>query len=592
MVCHPDALTEYRPHSPNETPAPVAAGGATSFVEQPQNGWAGLKHWRYDLVAGFLVALISTPFSIGIAVASGAPPITGLTSAIVAGFVLPFFGGSYVTISGPAAGLAPALYTAMLALGTGNLAVGYPLLLPVILLAGIFQLILSACRAARFAAVFPVPVVEGMLASIGLMIMAKQLPTLVGHQFVAHEFWGLISEAPHELLTANPTVLSLGLGALAMLIGLSQVAKHVRWVSLISPQLITVILGTLIAIPLGLQASAFIHLPDNPLAHGITWPNFSGLLANEHLWLSALTIAVALTLIDGIESLATITAIDKIDPYHRKSDPDKTLFAMGVSNICSSLVGGLTIIPGGVKSTANILAGGRTQWANFFNACFLLLFLVAFHKPLQALPLAVLAAVLVFTGYKLCRPAVWINTWRAGWEQFALFGVTVFITLTADLMWGILGGVSAALILNLGMLGWAALQQPKHSSKHNRSPFALAAWVLRHAFQSPIAGTTQNDSHYRIIFNSPLVCFNYIPVLRCLEQVPKELTQVALVFTPSVLLIDHTIMDNLTHWQRQFEAETGAKVIWEGLETLHPLAQAEQATRWQLTPAHPAALPS
>ena len=588
MVCHPDALTEYRPGSPNETPTPVTAGRTPSFAEQPQNGWAGLKHWRYDLVAGFLVALISTPFSIGIAVASGAPPITGLTSAIVAGFVLPFFGGSYVTISGPAAGLAPALYTAMLALGTGNLAVGYPLLLPVILLAGLFQLMLSACRAARFAAVFPVPVVEGMLASIGLMIMAKQLPTLVGHPFVAHEFWGLILEAPHELLTANPAILGLGLGSLGVLIALAQVAKRTPWVSLVSPQLITVILGTLIAIPLGLQASAFIHLPDNPLAHGITWPNFSGLLANKHLWLSALTIAVALTLIDGIESLATITAIDKIDPYHRKSDPDKTLFAMGVSNICSSLVGGLTIIPGGVKSTANILAGGRTQWANFFNACFLLLFLVAFHKPLQALPLAVLAAVLVFTGYKLCRPAVWINSWRAGWEQFALFGVTVFITLTTDLMWGILGGVSAALILNLGMLGWAYTRQlPQQSDNHNSSPFALGTWVLRHAFQSPIETKVWQGSQYRITFNNPLVCFNYIPVLRCLQQLPKDLTQVALVFTPSVLLIDHTIMDNLTHWQRQFEAETGAKVIWEGLETLHPLAQAEQATRWQLAQAEP-----
>lgn len=165
-------------------------------AEKPRNGLAGLKHWRHDLIAGLVVSLISVPFSLGIAVASGAPPICGLISAIIAGLVLPFLGGSYVTISGPAAGLAPALLAAMVLLGRGNLAIGYPLLLVAIFLTGLVQLGLAYLKAARFSSLFPSSVVEGMLASIGLLIIAKQLPLLVGHPFQSHNFWGLLAEAP------------------------------------------------------------------------------------------------------------------------------------------------------------------------------------------------------------------------------------------------------------------------------------------------------------------------------------------------------------------------------------------------------------
>ena len=144
---------------------------ASATLEKPENGLAGLKHWRQDVVAGLLVSLISLPFSLGIAVASGAPPIAGLVSAIIAGFLLPFMGGAYVTISGPAAGLAPVLLAAMTALGRGDREAGYPLLLAVICVAGVLQIFLSWMKAERFSAMFPSSVVEGMLAAIGLLII-------------------------------------------------------------------------------------------------------------------------------------------------------------------------------------------------------------------------------------------------------------------------------------------------------------------------------------------------------------------------------------------------------------------------------------
>src|SRR6188472_3277354 len=156
--------------------------------EKPQNGLAGLKYWRNDLTAGLMVSLTSLPFSLGIAVASGAPPIAGLMSAIIAGLIFPFLGGASVTISGPAAGLAPALLAAMIALGHGHLETGYPRLLAVICIVGAIQIVLSWLGAARLSAAFPVSVVEGMQASIGMMIVAKELPHFIGHDFKSHAF--------------------------------------------------------------------------------------------------------------------------------------------------------------------------------------------------------------------------------------------------------------------------------------------------------------------------------------------------------------------------------------------------------------------
>src|SRR4051812_25791326 len=190
-------------------------------AEKPQNGLAGLKHWRHDLLAGLVVSMVSVPFSLGIAVASGAPPICGLISAIIAGLVMPFLGGSYVTISGPAAGLAPVLLAALTSLGRGDLQVGYPLLLGVIAIVGCIQIVLSLLRAARYSAIFPAAVVEGMLASIGLLIIVKQLPYLIGRPFHAHEFFGYLAEAPGQFRNLDPRVLGVGASCLALLVVLN-----------------------------------------------------------------------------------------------------------------------------------------------------------------------------------------------------------------------------------------------------------------------------------------------------------------------------------------------------------------------------------
>ncbi len=194
----------------------------TPTMDKPQNGLRGLKHWRYDLLAGLQVALVGLPLSLGIAVASGAPPITGVISAIIAGFVFPFLGGAYVTISGPAAGLAPALLAGMIALGHGDLAVGYPLLLVAICLTGIVQVILSIFRAGRFALYFPISVVEGMLSAIGILIIVKQIPQLLGAQLPpVKSIPAAILAIPHNIQEMNPMIFLVGGIALVLLFLLS-----------------------------------------------------------------------------------------------------------------------------------------------------------------------------------------------------------------------------------------------------------------------------------------------------------------------------------------------------------------------------------
>ena len=346
------------------------------------------------------------PLSLGIALASGAAPITGVISAIIAGIVFPLLGGAYITISGPAAGLAPALLAGMLTLGQGDLEAGYPLVLVAICLTGAVQVLLSVYKAGRFAMYFPISVLQGMLAAIGMLIIINQIPAFLGHLTpTPKSIPDAIILIPAQIMGMNLEVFAVGGATLAILFGLdSNVVKHQRWMRNIPAPLLAVALGGVAGWMLHFPEAYLIHVPKDVLAQGIHFPNFSEIWQRSELWFALLTIVVTLTLIDGTETLATIAAIDKIDPFDRKSDPNVTLRTMGVSNILSGLVGGLTIIPGGLKSTANIIAGGRTLWANFYYALFLALFVWFGTDLINRIPLTVLAALLMFIGWRLCAP--------------------------------------------------------------------------------------------------------------------------------------------------------------------------------------------
>lgn len=567
------ARAGFRKHVVSHSLSPSANA---LIQEKPQNGLAGLRHWRHDLPAGLLVSMISVPFSIGVAIASGAPPICGLTSAIVAGFVLPFLGGSYVTISGPAAGLAPVLLTAMLTLGGGNLEKGYPLLLVAICLTGAVQVFLGSLKAARFAAMFPAAVVEGMLAAIGLLIIAKQLPGLLGHAYEAHDFWPIVLETPKEFMRMNPRVFALGIGGVALIFLLA--SFKARWLKIVPPPVVVVVIGMIAGQFLHLDKSNLIDIPANPLAHGLMMPDFHGILADRSLWVAVATIVLTLTMIDGVESLATIAAIDKVDPFHRKSDPNRTLLAMGVSNMCSSVVGGLTVIPGGVKSTANILGGGRTQWANFYNACFLLLFLFFGRNIINLMPKCILAAVLIYIGYKLCKPSIWRRVAQIGSEQLLVFGFTVLVTLSTDLLWGIFAGIGLKLLLTL----WFAHSATTMQSDRNKAFRSRPLGVLRqaaHLFRNPVIERTAANGDYHLFFGRQIVCFNALHVSRELAGVPAEVKTIFLHITKDLTLIDHTSCENLFHFADARNRDGHTRVEIVGLDGLRKRSEVETCMR-------------
>ncbi len=519
--------------------------------ETPQNGLKGLKHWRYDLLAGIQVALVSLPLSLGIAIASGAPPVTGLISAIIAGFIFPFLGGAYVTISGPAAGLAPALLSGMLVLGGGDLAVGYPLLLVAICLTGLLQILLAFFKTGRYAIFLPVTVVEAMLAAIGLMIIIKQIPSLMGAMLpAAKSMLETIGMLPQALPQIEFSILFIGSLSLFLMFYLNR-TRH-QWMRKVPPPLVVAILGIGFGYLLNLDAKYLITMPENLLEGGITLPAFGEVFSRPDLWWGVLVVVITLTLIDGVESLATIKAVDKIDPFQRKSDPNITLRTMGISNSLSSIFGGLTIIPGGVKSRVNIDAGGRTLWANFYNAVFLLIFLFVAKDVIARVPLAAIAAILIYVGWKLCEYKVFTKTYAIGRDQIVIFVITVLAILGTDLLSGILIGVAAEVLMLLYLL------MPSFRSILNGQLGFLQSssllWKnLRGLFSNPVISVKEDERngqpHYEISLSS-VVCFNLLLLDKLLCSLPTNVS-VSLIVTESGRVIDHTGMEYLHQFQEE-----------------------------------------
>jgi MFS superfamily sulfate permease-like transporter len=532
-------------------------------------------------MAGLQVALVSLPLSLGIAVASGAPPVTGLVSSIIAGLVFPFLGGAYVTISGPAAGLAPALLAGMLLLGDGDLAAGYPLLLVAIFLTGLVMILLSWLRAGKLVAMFlPVTVVEAMLAAIGLMIIIKQVPALLG-DFAppAKSVLESITSIPESFLRVDPAVLVIGALCLFLMFYLNRTRR--AWLRRIPPPLSVCAVGILLGYLFGLDGAYLIAMPENLLEGGITLPAFDAVLARPDLWASLLLVVVTLTLIDSIESLATVNAVDKIDPYRRRSRPNVTLRAMGISNLLSSLAGGLTIIPGGIKSRANIDAGGRTLWANFYNAVFLIIFLFFAKELIGRIPLAAISAVIVYVGWRLCEVKVFTKAASIGSDQLLIFLVTIAAVLATDLLMGIFIGVAAQLLINVYLLT-PSIRMVLTGRISVRQFVLTAGQAVADMFRSPVIQTRESEEqgrpHTHLSLTS-LTGFNLLPLDRIIGQVPER-AGITLTLSESGHIVDRTTMEYL-HQLREESLQAGRPFMIEGLERFHPFAAHPFSTRMQ-----------
>ena len=406
--------------------------------------------------ASIVVFLVAVPLCLGIALASGAPLFSGIIAGIIGGVVVGALSGSPLGVSGPAAGLAVIVLTAIADLGA------FEIFLAAVVLSGVIQIALGYLRAGVIGYYFPTSVIKGMLAGIGVIIVLKQIPHAFGYDadpegsltFAQPDGFNTFTELFNMFNFISPGAVIVTVVALAILILWARpgVANH-KVLGLVPGPLLAV--GVSIGLALAFAGSSLGFRPDQlvqiPVAGSFsevaglfTLPEFSAMLRPE-VWVVAATIAV----VGSLETLLCVEATDKLDPYRRVTPTNRELKAQGVGNAISGLVGGLPITQVIVRSSANIQAGGRTKASAIAHGVLLLICVLAIPTLLNLIPLSALAAILFIVGYKLARPAVVKQMWAGGWTQFVPFVVTVVGIVLTDLLMGILLGLAVAVVVIL-----------------------------------------------------------------------------------------------------------------------------------------------
>ncbi len=429
----------------------------SSLAVLPKSGLEGLKeNWRSDLLSGFLVFLIALPLCLGISMASGFPPSAGIITAIIGGMLVSRINGSVITINGPAAGLIVVVLSAVQELGQGDAMAGYRYALAAIVVASVIQILMGFFKSGRLSSFFPASVIHGMLAAIGIIIMAKQIHVMLGAApEKGSSLFSTIAQIPHSLLNPNYQIAIIGLTGLLILILWSTVKNPL--LKMIPAPLLVVLAGIGFARYFDLDHEhMYLFLPDASfLTHheetvgpkflvaisedfmsSFYFPDFSK-IATLEFWEAV----VSISLVGSLESLLSAMAVDKLDPYKRHSNLDRDLTAVGVGNLVAGLIGGLPMIAEIVRSSANVNNGAKTQWANFFHGTLLLLFVVLFPRLIHSIPLAALASLLVFTGFRLASPKFFASVLLIGKEQLFMFVVTIVGVLATDLLIGVAIGI-------------------------------------------------------------------------------------------------------------------------------------------------------
>ena len=397
----------------------------------PKKGFEGLKaHYKNDLSAGFSVSLIALPLCLGIAIASGVPPLAGLIAAIVGGLVASRISGSFVTISGPAAGLIVITLGAAESMGGAGAEAeyaGYPHVLGAIVIGGILMAALGVFKVGKIGDFFPSAAVHGMLAAIGIIIIIKQFFPMIGVTPEKGEILQLASRIPHAVTQFNLYATSIALVALSIMI--LHPRLNIQWIKTIPAPMWVLIFTIPMAYFLGVNNLSMVKMPHDLFgSDGFKLPSF------EKIGTSAFWVAVTgLTLVSAIESLLSAKAIDSIDPHQRKSNLNKDLISMGVGSSVSAAIGGLPMISEIVRSSANISNGAKTQWANFFHGAFLLFYLLIGVILIEMIPIAALAAMLVFTGFRLANPKEFKHMAEIGLTEFIVFIITIIAVLAGQL---------------------------------------------------------------------------------------------------------------------------------------------------------------
>lgn len=410
---------------------------------------------KRDLPASIVVFLVAVPLCLGVALASGVPPLAGLLAGVIGGIVVGAASGSQTGVSGPAAGLTAIVLTRVATLGS------FQLFLLAVLLAGALQVLMGLARGGVIAYFFPSAVIKGMLAGIGIFIALTQLPHAFGHdeQRIAEPsaptaeggvFADLVNmfAAPHY-----GTLLIAGCCFAVLLLWESPPIKRNKALALVPGPLLAVVTGVSLAalggsLPLwALSPGHFVQLPDlSGSSPGTLFPgpDWRG-ITNVQVWGTALTIA----LVASLETLLSVEAADKLDPQKRETPKNRELMAQGLGNMLAGVLGALPVTQVIVRSSVNVQSGGRTKRSTMLHGLWVLLAVLLFPALLGMIPLAALAAILVQVGLKLAKPALFAQIWKGGWARFTPFIATVLGVVFLDLLKGIGLGMAVALFIIL-----------------------------------------------------------------------------------------------------------------------------------------------
>ena len=525
---------------------------------------------KADVLSGFLVFLIALPLCLGISEASGFPAIAGIYTAIIGGLLVTFLSNAQLAIKGPAAGLiviavgAVNEFDELYGNGDETALIGYHLTLAVVVVSGLLQIVLGLIKSGKLGDFFPVSVIHGMLAAIGLIIISKETPKLLGVvpekglkpfellMNIPNYFMEGFSEVDglNSSSSLNPEIALIGFISLAILFGHTLVKKG--FISKFPAPLIVLI----VAIPLGFYfdlshehdydlGSLHYHLdPEKTLVrlkggfanliNGDTLPDFSQLLTY-----TSLKYIIMFTLVGSIESILSAKAVDTLDPEGRKTNMNKDLIAVGLGNTLAGLVGGLPMITEIVRSSANISNGAKSRMSNFFHSLFLFLFVLLAVAVIERIPIAALSAMLVFTGFRLASPKEFKHMHHLGMDQFILFLTTLLVTFFTDLLVGVATGIVLKIIISfIKGARFGNLSKIQYEEKNFDS---FKQWNLK--------GVT--------------TFINYLPFKSKIDSEDKS-SSLELNFE-NTKFIDHTFLSNVEALKKDFQKEGGTLTV-TGLE--------------------------
>ena len=517
-----------------------------------------VKTLPQNMFSGLVVSLIALPLGLGLAMASEAPPIAGVITAIVGGIIVSILGGSFVTISGPGNGLVGVVLVAITTLGlTATYAA--------IICSGIILIILGFLRLGKLADYFPSSAIQGMLAAIGLIILGKQFHIMIGNKIVQDSGIDYLLEIPNTLITVFQFkekgliyAALAGVLSLAIMVFYSKIRN--KYLQLIpAPMWIVIIsVGFSYYYELILKSANPISLdymipaiPDiRTIVTEIPSPDFK-MVGTLSFWSSV----VALTLIASIESLLSIKAVDKLDVDKRRSNVNKDIKALGLATVVSGFLGGLNVVTVIARSSVNVNNGGSNRSSNLFHALFLVLFILLFSSELTRIPLSALMAILVYTGYKLASPVIVREIFTIGKEQLIIFFSTLLVTLKVGLISGIVAGLIATFIIHVVVT----------------KSFGL---FIKNILKPNVLMYKEEDGSYFISVKHFCSFLNFNTLKTNLEAIPEK-NDVIIDFSLCGF-VDHSVMENVDEYQELFHKK-GGNIEVIGLDVLgakskHPFA--------------------